>query len=134
MSIAGLLIRFTLIYVGLMIGLSIVISLLGIKPDSAVNTSALIGAVLAACLWFANKNKRFLDQPEKKTAVLGMWGIDLAMQLLMTLGMSVLSGKQFSFSALLLAMAFIGVLHGIGIYLMVVVAGKNYAKQSAKGT
>lgn len=133
MSIAGLLVRFTATYVALLVAVVIGFSLVGVRPNSGVNVGALFGAVLAACLWFASRNRRFLTAPEKKKAVLGMWAIDLLLQLLVAVAMGLAPGAELSLPPVLLTLAFIGLLHGAGIYFIVGLAGKQYAKQAAKG-
>lgn len=129
MSVAGLLIRFAAIYTALLGGVAMAFSLLGLKANSGVNAGALIGAVLAACLWYANKNKRYLTVREKRSAFLGMWAIDLALQALVTFA---LGAAMLSYTPVLIALAFVVLLHGAGIYVAIGLAGKQYAKQVAK--
>ncbi len=132
MSVSGLLLRFTGIYVGLLISLVIAFDVLGLTSNSGVNSGALIGAVLGSCSLFGSKNKRFLEAQERKNAILGMWAIDVGLQFLMSVVGGAVTGAQSPFSSLLVAVAFVGVLHGLVIYFMVGVAGKQYEKQRAK--
>lgn len=132
MSVPGLLIRFAGLYIALMVGIAVVFHLLEIKSDSGLNSGALIGSVFAVCLWFGNKNKRYMEQREKRNAFLGMWAIDLSLQVLVAVGVGAAAGTQLPVVPLLMALAFIGLLHGIGIYFAVGFAGKQYAKQAAK--
>ena len=133
MSLSGLLLRFTGIYVALIVGLAVLFALLGTKANSGVNVGALVGAVFAACMWFANKNKRYLAPSEKRTAFFGMWAIDILLQVLMAFTVGAASGTKLPLEPMLFALGFVGLLHGIAIYFMVALAGKQYARQVAKG-
>lgn len=133
MSMAGLLARFAATYVALLVAVVIGFSLVGVRPNSGANVGALFGAVFAACLWFASKNKRYLTAPEKKKAVLGMWAIDLLLQFLVAVGMGLVPAAERALVPVFVTMVLVGLLHGVGIYFIVGLAGKQYAKQAAKG-
>jgi membrane protease YdiL (CAAX protease family) len=72
MSIPALLVRFTVIYVVLLVLIAVALNALGIKGNSGVNTAALLGAVMWTCFSFASKNKRYFSKEEKTRVVLGM--------------------------------------------------------------
>jgi hypothetical protein len=113
MSVPGLLLRFAVIYVLLLAGIAVAFSVLGLKSNSGVNSAALIGAVLGACSWFGSKNGRFLEARERKSAILGMWGIDVGLQVVVAMAVGAASGTRLPLMPMLLATAFIGLVHGV---------------------
>lgn len=131
MSIAGLLMRFAAIYIGLLVAIVVVFALIGTQPNSGVNAGALIGAVFGACLWFASRNKRYLTSTEKHGAIAGMWVIDIGLQLFVVWGTTATGGAQLSGGAVLFALVFIGLLHLAGIWFGVNFAGRQHARQEA---
>ena len=133
MSVTGLLLRFAGIYIALTICVAVVFSILRLTPNSGVNSGALIGSVFGACIWFASKNKRYMEPSEKRSAFLGMWAIDMALQILLSLGVGAATGAKLPLGPMVIAIAFIGLLHGAGIYFIVGFAGRQYAKQVTKG-
>ena len=128
MSIKTLLIRFTAIYIALLIAITVIFILLDAKANSGANTGALAGAVFAACNWFAYKNKRYFSAEEKKTVIISMCLINIALQTLAALVISKASGLKLPFGAMFLGIMLIGLLHSVGIYAFVGIAGKQYAK------
>jgi hypothetical protein len=128
MSIAGVLVRFVLAYVLLMVAAGVVMNLLGIKSNSGVNVGILIGATLWPCMAFGQKNGRYFTPSEKTVVVLGMIAIDLALQLVVLLAM----GGKMNSKVLLGALAFVGALHAIGIYVVVGWGSRMLEKQQAK--
>jgi hypothetical protein len=133
MSIQGLLLRFTGIYVALLVFVGVGFAALGIKANSGVNAGALIGAVFGACLWFGTKNKRYLERTEKNHAALGMWVIDLVLQLIVVWLVGAATGAKLPLGPMLLGLAFVALLHGVAIYFTVGMAGKQFARQTARG-
>lgn len=132
MSASGLLVRFAGLYIALLGGIAAIFYLLDLKGNSGANAGALMGSVVGACMWFANKNKRYLEPGEKRSAFLGMWIIDTALQSIVALGASAAAGALLPIESLLFAIGFVGLLHGAAIYFMVGFAGKQYAKQASK--
>ena len=131
MSLKGFLLRFTLIYVALLVAVGIVFSLLNFKSGSAGGTAALLGAVMWACSWFARANKRYFTASEKHSAVWGMLLIDTGLQTLVAAALLPGPLEGASMRALLLGVAFVAVLHAIVIWFFVGLAGKQYAKEMA---
>ncbi|RYX89828.1 MAG: hypothetical protein EOO28_31505 [Comamonadaceae bacterium] len=128
MTISGVLRRFFLAYVVLIIVVAVAFQLLGIASSSGVNVGILIGAVLWPCLAFAEKNGRYFTPAEKKTVVWSMIAINLALQLVVGGGAMAAEGK-FSAGPLLFALVFVGLIHSVAIYFFVGQAGKMYVKQ-----
>lgn len=134
MSISGLLLRFAGVYIALLLCLAIVFGLLGLKTNTGINAGALVTAVLGACFWFASKNKRYLKPSEKRSAVFGMWAIDLGLQIIMALAAGAVAGIQLSLGPMLVGASFVGLLHAAVIYFTVGLAGNEYVKQWTKNT
>ncbi len=132
MSIFGLLFRFACVYIAILVAISVAFARIGVSPNSAINTGALIGAVFLGCGWFITMNKRTLIDREKRIAFLGMWAIDLALQGIAVVGVCALSGFKITFGPLLLVFGIVGISHGVGIYFLVGMANKLYARQLAK--
>lgn len=130
MTIKALLIRFTAIYIVFLMAIATIFVLLDAKANSGVNTGALAGAVLAACYWFAYKNKRYFSAGEKKTVIISMCLINILVQTLAALIFTKVSGLKLPFGTMFLGIMLIGLLHSIGIYVFVGIAGKQYAKQA----
>lgn len=131
MSIAGVLTRFLVAYIVLMITAVVALRMLGISSNSGVNVGILIGSVLWPCMAFAAKNGRYFTPAEKVKVVWGMIGINLALQLLV--GGGALAGEgKLSAGGLLIALAFVGVLHSIAIYYFVGLGGTLFEKSQAK--
>ena len=131
MSIAALLVRFGFIYIGILAVLGVALSLLDVKSNSGINTAALLGAVMWACLSFARRNRRYFTPREKSQVVWGMLAIDLVIQAVVSL--LLISGRVPA-DAWLFALAFIGLVHALVIYFFVGLTGKQFAKETAKKT
>jgi hypothetical protein len=129
MSVPGLLVRYFGIYVGLMLGMAAVFNLIGVKANAGLNTGALIGAVLGACLWFSRSNQRYLRPNEKWAAVAGMWALDLLVQVVMAFAIAAATQSNMPPGPLLMVVGFVSLLHGAAILVMVWFAGRQYAKQ-----
>jgi hypothetical protein len=131
MSIKGVLWRFLAAYIVLVIGLVIVLKVLGIPTNSGLNVGILIGAVLWPCMAFGMKNKRYFTPDEKTKVVWGMIVINLLLQLVVGAGALAAEGKLRA-SAILIALAIVGLLHSIAIYYFVGLGGKLVVKQLAR--
>ncbi|MNZ80659.1 hypothetical protein D3C78_993020 [compost metagenome] len=130
MSLVALLGRFALAYLLLLFGIAIGLHLIGLQSNSGTNTAALLGAVMWACLAFAKKNGRYLSNSEQRATFLGMLIVDLLLQSSIILLVSTTS--TLSFGAVLLTLALVGGLHALAIWLMIGVAGRQYAKEAAQ--
>lgn len=132
MSLTSLFLRFTLIYVAILIVVSIALAAIGITGNSGVNTAALLSAVMWVCQSFAKKNSRYFSKEEKTRVVLGMLAIDLVLQTVLALAVAGAGSAKLTLGAVLFAIAFIGLLHAVVIYYFVGMTGKQYEKQAAK--
>ena len=132
MSIPKLLFRFGIAYLVLLVVVGVVLYLFGVPGNSGANTAALLGAVMWACLSFAQKNQRYFEGQEKRRVVLGMVVIDLVIQAAFTLGVAALDPRPLSLGALALVLLFLGALHALVIYFFIGLAGRQFAKQTAK--
>ena len=133
MSVSALLVRFTLIYVAMLIVIAVALHLFGIEVNSGVNIGALIGAVMWACFSFARKNDRYFSNEEKTRVVLGMLAIDVILQLVLSVFVLSAGAAELTMGPILFATAFVGLIHAAVIYFFVGFAGKQYAKQASKG-
>jgi hypothetical protein len=130
MTIKGLLLRFFLGYLALLIGAGLTLSYFGIKGGSWVNTGILIGLVYWVCMSFGQKNKRYFTKNEKIATVLGIIAIDLLLQFV--LSAAALSGTNSNVGAgpLVFALGFVGLLHALVIYYFVGSSKKLLIKQN----
>ncbi len=132
MSIPGLLVRFTVVYLLLLVVVALLLGLVGVRGNSGVNVSVLVGSVMGCCIWFADKNGRYFSESERPLVILGMTAVDVLMQLLLVFALAGPDAKQHA-GALLGTVAFVGVLHLLTVWAIVVITGRKYAKRVAKG-
>ena len=131
MNISGVLIRYLAAYVGLTVSVLVGFGLIGVKPNSGVNTGVLIGAVFWPCLAFGEKNVRYFSRAERVRVVWGMIAIDLMLQMVVAFPVLAL-GNSLPFIPLLAGTAFVMALHALVIYFLVWYSGKLFAKQQAQ--
>ena len=129
MSILGVLGRFTLIYIVLIIVVGFTLNYMGIGSNSGVNVGILVGAIFWVCSSFAKKNGRYFDKGEKTKVVAGFIVINIAIQAIFGAAALVGSGQEASGSALLFSIGFVGVLHAVAIYFFVGIVKKSLLKQ-----
>jgi len=132
MSLKSLLARFTLIYIGLLLVIGITFAAFGAKSSTAGNTGALIGAVMAAGMWFTRANKRDFSPLEKRNAFLGMLAIDIGLQTLVAAALlssvpSTIGSKYMWFGIL-----FVCLLHAPVIWYFTGWGGKQMVKDLAR--
>jgi hypothetical protein len=132
MSLNALFLRFTLIYIAILMVVAIALAAIGITGNSGVNTAALLTAVMWACQTFAKKNSRYFSKEEKTRVVLGMLAIDLVLQTVLAVAVAGVGSTKLTLGPMLFAIAFIGLLHVLVIYYFVGMTGKQYEKQAAK--
>jgi len=130
MSITSVLVRFAGLYVVLMALLAIGFAVAGLRANEGVNVAALAGAVIWPCLAFARKNSRSFSGDEKRRVVLGMVGIDLAIQL--ASGLTFVAVGAMDVQALLTGLAIAVALHAVTIFLLVTLSGRLVARQLAR--
>lgn len=131
MSIKGVLLRFFLLYIGL-IGVTWLIAImLGLRQNSGINSGILMACVLWACYQYGKKNGRYFLGHEKTMAILGFIAIDSTVQLLFTvlaLAQSP-SATGVNTGRLAFAVGFVCSLHAIAICLFVGVTRKLLVQQ-----
>ena len=130
MTIKGLLLRFFLGYLALLVGAGLALNYFGIKGGSWVNTGILTGLVYWVCMSFGQKNKRYFTKNEKIATVLGIIAIDLFLQFVLSI--AALSGTNSNVGAgpLVFALGFVGLLHALVIYYFVGSSKKLLIKQN----
>ena len=129
MTIKVLLLRFFLIYTGLMVLVGVILSLLQINGSSGVNIGVLIGAITWVCTSFAKKNGRYFSKKEKAAVVFGMLAIDLLIQFLQSLIALTQTPGPTNFAAIFFALTVVGVLDLLAIYLFVSIEKRFLVKQ-----
>lgn len=132
MSLVALLGRFTLAYLFLLVAIAIGLHLIGIPSSSGTNTAALLGAVMWACHAFARRNGRYLTRAERRSIFVGMLTVDLLLQWGIILLASTGKASALPLAATLSILAFVAVLHALTIWVMIGIAGKQYAKEAAR--
>lgn len=125
MTIKGVVFRYLLTYVGLVLVLGQVLSLVGIKANEGIFIGLLVGAGLWPCLAFARRNGRYFDRSEKTLVISVFLLIDLLFQILF--GNLLLPGMA-TLVEVLLAFAVVVVLHVVVIALVVQWAGRMAAR------
>lgn len=131
MSLRKFFLQFTLIYVGLLVALALVLALFSIKSGSGGNTAALLAAVMWSCLRYAKANGRYFSSTEKRSVVLGMLGIDVALQTFVAAALIPWGATGVAIGVLLFSILFLSVLHAAVIWFFVGLTGKQFAKQMA---
>ena len=129
MTIKGLLLRFFLGYLVLIIVAGVILNYFSLKGGSWINTGILIGLVFWVCLSFGQKNKRYFTKDEKIATVLGMIAIDLLLQILLSVAALSATDAHLGVTPFVLALGFIGLLHGLVIYYFVGSIKKIMIKQ-----
>lgn len=132
MSLVALLGRFTLVYLLLLAAIAIGLHLIGIPSSSGTNTAALLGAVMWGCQAFAKRNGRYLTRAEQRSILVGMLTVDLLLQSAILLLASTDKATGLPLAATLAILAFVAVLHALTIWVMIGIAGKQYAKEAAR--
>lgn len=131
MSIAGLLVRFAGIYVGLMIAIMVVMSALDINLGQG-NTLILLGATMGAVSWFHSRNRRALAKGEFRNAVIGIWAVDMAFQLIVTLGTLTAAGAPLASEYMVAFLGTVGLMHGVAILATTWFLNRSFAKSARK--
>jgi hypothetical protein len=128
MSITGLLLRFLLLYPSLLMVAGLAARYSDFKP-SGLNFAILLPSVMVVCQWFMKKNGRCFTNGEQRVAVLGMWGIDLLVQL------SGIAASPIALKGdvLIFSMAVVGSLHLIAIFMFVRLTRRQMKKQELAG-
>ena len=129
MSILGVLGRFTLIYIVLIIIVGLTLNYFGISSNSGVNIGILLGTIFWVCSSFAKKNGRYFEKVEKTKVVAGFIIINIAIQAVFGAAALAESGREASGSILLFSLGFVGILHAIAIYFIVGIVKKSLLKQ-----
>ena len=131
MSVVGLVMRFAVIYLALLIAAGAVVTMIGAKTSTSVNFGVLMAAVLGVCNWFASKNRRSFIAGEKLRAVLGMWVVDVFFQLLFLLVFGAPLGGRMGPGVILFSLGFVSLMHAGVIYFFTGMAVKAHEKKAA---
>ena len=120
MTIPNLLLRFLLVYVGLMVLAWAILVLLRFENFVGLDAAMLFGAITIVSTQFAKNNGRYFSNEEKTKVILGMLSIDLVLQFLLSILPAMLPGRQIPPPGKLLFMlALVGGLHFLAISLFV---------------
>lgn len=126
MTIKAVVLRYLLTYVGLLLLLGQLLSMLGVGANEGVFIGLLAGAGLWPCLVFGRRNGRYFDRGEKTTVISAFLLIDLLFQILF--GNILLPGMA-PLVEVLLAFAMVAVLHAVVLTLIVQWAGRMLASK-----
>ncbi|WP_028239396.1 ABZJ_00895 family protein [Stutzerimonas azotifigens] len=126
MTIKGVVLRYLLTYVGLLLLLGQALSMLGIGANEGIFIGLLVGSGLWPCLMFGRRNGRYFDRSEKTLVVASFLLIDLIFQIIF--GNLLLPGMA-PLLEVLLAFAVLVLLHAVVITLVVQWAGRLLARK-----
>ena len=129
MTILGVLGRFALIYIVLIIIAGIIFNYLGISSSGGVNIGILLGTLCWVCTAFAKKNGRFFDKSEKTKVIAGFIIINILIQGVFSTAALVGSKQEVSVLMMLFVLGFVGLLHAAAIYFFIGVVQKSLIKQ-----
>ena len=129
MTLKGLLLRFFLGYLALLIVAGLTLSYFEIKGNSGLNVGILAGMIYWVCFSFGQKNGRYFTKREKTTVVIGLIAIDIILQLLLSLAALLDQNLSPSAGPLIFALGFVGLLHALVIYYFVGTIEKMLIKQ-----
>lgn len=131
MTLTHLLIRFTGLYLlGLFVA-GVVLHYAGLSGGGGVNTALLMGCVAWVCYTFGRRNGRYLSGAQKAVVVAGVTAIDFSLQILvvaMAIAVQPSAGSA-GLGATALAVAVVSLIHAVGAYAMVWMAGRRLARQ-----
>lgn len=133
MTIAGVLWRFALAYVATILAAGYIVRALGFESGSWLNIGVLAGCIVWVCSAFGKANRRLFTSSEKAIVVIGFLVIDLALQFLVMTAAISQGPSPVNSDAMLFALVAVGLLHAVGIYVFVGLAGKSLAKQGVIG-
>jgi hypothetical protein len=126
MTIKGVVIRFLLTYVLLLLVLGQILSMLGVPANEAIFIGVLAGSSFWPCLLYGKRNGRYFTGRDKLIAIQIMLLIDVTFQILfgnvLLPGMAPLVEVALSFVILLL-------LHAAVLMLVTRLAGRLLARQ-----
>jgi hypothetical protein len=127
-SITKLLLRFAVLYIGLLAVTALIVGLFDLKRPSGFNAVLLMVSTMWVCVKFAEMNGAPLKGAQRMHAVIGMFGIDTAIQVTAALGVA----RPFVLGPFLFAIGTVAALHLLGIYVGTWAAAKQFAKQTEK--
>jgi hypothetical protein len=130
MTIPNLLLRFLLVYVGLMLLAWIVLVLLRFENFVGLDAAMLFGAITIVSTQYAKKNGCYFSNEEKTKVILGMLSIDLVLQFLLLVLPALLPGGRIPPAGKMLFMlAVVGGLHFLAISLFVTLERRFLVKK-----
>lgn len=136
MSIPKLLLRFALVYLGLLIGVTIVLLLLQLGSMTAVRVVALLTAVMVVCQSFAKRNGRYFSRQEKLQALAGMTAIDVVLQVAGSLlafhQAGMMEAGTMNVGAFLAVIGFLTLIDVAVILFFMWLVGRQFAKDQAR--
>lgn len=128
MTVLGVLGRFALVYIALIIIAGAILNYLGVSSSGGVNIGILIGTLCWVCTAFAKKNGRYFDKSEKIKVIAGFIIINILIQGAFSAAALVGSKQEVSLSMMLFVLGFVGLLHAAAIYFFVGVVHKSLIK------
>lgn len=130
MTIQSALVRFCLIYGSALVFGGLVLNKLGVRT-SGLNAIILIVCVMWICASFSERNARNLTARKSAGLIAGLWGVDVALQILIGFATLLARGRAGSdAAAYLLAVSLVGILHLLGIAITVLLVSRRHSKDS----
>ncbi len=128
MGISVVLTRFAIGYLAMALACAVVFKLMKLGSNSGATVGVLAAGVMWACSAFAKSNGRYFTSQEKWRVVAGMLLLHLVFQLAFALPLLAVL-KNLPVGMMLGGAAFLGVMHGIVIYVFVAITGRFLVKQ-----
>ena len=129
MTVLGLLARFFIFYILLILTIGTALNYLGINGGSAVNLGILLFLIFWLCESYGKKNNRFFTGKEKSAVVIGMIIIDVILQIVFATVAIAQREVSLGAEALIIGMGITVIIHSIMIYIFVGVTKKLLIKK-----
>lgn len=117
MTVKQAIIRFTLIYLLMLVGIGIVFAIFNLPGNSAIGILVLMMSLMLVAESFARKNGRYFDDRERRQVTIGFIGVSLAAQMLF--GWMALLDEDLALDGGVLAtvLVFVGLIHVAAVVL-----------------
>ncbi len=129
MRISGVLARFFVIYISLLIITVTIFTYFELPNVSGMNIGIIAAATLFSCTLFAKKNERYFNKNEKTKVVLGFIFINMLIQAVFGFSASAGEISDGKFGVFLFSLGIVSTIHSLLIYFIVSFQKKSLIKQ-----